>query len=82
MEKGTYSRIDTIGIGALQSGILNLLDFERPITLDMLRVKLDIDDTPCNHVRLTRSLGRLRKRGLIKSLGRNSQRENLWVKKK
>lgn len=82
MEKGKYSRDGPKGISKLQKEILSCLDDINPITLESIQDTLFSEEkqTWSNKVLLTMSLSRLRKRNLIKSIGRNPRAQNLWVK--
>ena len=80
MDRGKYSRKESKGLSKIQLQILEILDPDTPITGEFIRDYLNIPPTKSNLVSFGWSLRRLRKRNLIKSLGRNSKREHLWVK--
>ena len=83
MEKGKYPRDGPKGISKLQKEILSCLDDDfNPKTLESIQDTLFSEDkqTWSNKVLLNMSLSRLRKRGLIKSTGRNQRAQNLWIR--
>ena len=83
MEKGKYPRKGLKGISKLQRRILICLDCSNiPKTLYEIKDNLFLPElqTWSNKVLLNRSLSRLRKRNLIKPIGRNSRAQYLWVK--
>jgi hypothetical protein len=79
MTRGKYDRSKEVGISKIQSDILNQLTL-KPTPISVVMKNLKIETTFSNKVSMTRSFSRLRSRGLIKSLGRSSNREHLWVK--
>ena len=79
MKRGKYPRNYNKGLSVRQEKVLNILLVDNPTTLPVIRLKLALPDTGSITVSLTRSLARLRERNLIKSLGRNSNKEHLWV---
>ena len=83
MEKGKYTREGPKGISKLQRQILVYLNYDNPKTLEEVRTALFLPEfqTWSNKVLLNKSLSRLRKRNLIKSIGRNSRAQHLWIKK-
>jgi len=80
MNRGKYSRKENKGLSKIQLRILDVLDFNNPVTGESLRKVLGIPITFSNFISFSGSLRRLRERRLIKSLGRNSKREHLWVR--
>lgn len=82
MERGKYSREGLRGISKLQKEILSCLDNISPSTLEDIQDTLFSEElhTWSNKVLLNMSLSRLKKRNLIKSIGRNYRAQHLWVK--
>ncbi len=82
MEKGKYPRDGPKGISKLQRKILSYLNNTNPKTLEDVQDALFSEElqTWSNKVLLSNSLSRLRRRNLIKSIGRNSRAQHLWVK--
>lgn len=82
MEKGKYPRNGLKGISKLQREILSVLDDINPTTLEDIKERVFSEEkqTWSNKVLLNTSITRLKNRNLIKSLGRNSKAQNLWVK--
>jgi hypothetical protein len=82
MEKGKYIREKLKGASVKQKEILRHLDNITPKTLEEIEKALFPADqhTWSKRVWLTRTMACLRERGLIKSLGRNSRAQNLWVR--
>lgn len=83
MKKGKYPRDGPKGISKLQREILSCLEDDlNPKTSESIQDTLFSEEfqTWSNKVLLRASLSRLRKRNLIKSIGRNSRAQHLWVK--
>ena len=81
MEKGKYDRKGKLGLSKLQDEILAILDeSDNPNTIIELMTNLNQEKTPSKRVVFTRTMERMRTRGLVKTIGRNDSRENLWVK--
>jgi len=88
VDKGKYSRSKDKGLSKLQFKILQVLDksafknHDKPMTLKeiVFEVTNNLEITSSAMVTYTKSLERLRKRGLIKNVGRNILREYLWEK--
>jgi len=78
--RGLYKREKIVGLSKIQNDIINELKKEnKPQTIMLIMRNLKIDNTWSNKTSITRSFSRLRNRGLIRSIGRTSNREHEWV---
>jgi hypothetical protein len=82
MGRGKYLREKLKGASSKQKKILSYLEETTPKTLEEIEKALFPTDqhTWSKRVWLTRTMARLRERSLIKSLGRNSRAQHLWIR--
>lgn len=82
MNRGKYLRNGLKGISKKQIEVFNCLDSINSLTLEEIENILFSANqhTWSKRVWLTRTMACLKNRGLIKSEGRNSRAQHLWVK--
>jgi len=83
MDRGKYIRTQKAGVSGVQKKIVDYLsnctEYPRMRTILEIQKALDLPDNWSTKTSLTRSLSRLRLRGLIRSLGRNERNQHLWI---
>ena len=83
MQKGRYSRTYKKGLSAIQKDIIDYFNSytnaPKIRTIADIQKALNLSDSWSIKTSLSRSLVRLRNRGIIKSTGRNENNYNLWT---